>query len=125
ADRGAEHADRAQRRAHAAPGPAEREREGADRQGAEVAQARTNEAPAGHAEQRHVGARIAADDLGVPPVDLAIVARDAYGGAVRRMEARADHEVARPRDPGATVAVASSDVDDRARGGGDGRGEGL
>ena len=65
-DLGAEHADRAERGARGAPGPADREREVADR---EAGRARGTLAgvrpPPVTRSSGDVGARVAADDLGV------------------------------------------------------------
>ena len=69
-DLGAEHADRAQRRARGAAGTADREREVADRRApSRLAELRRRQAAALDPEQRDVGPGIAADDLGVALVE--------------------------------------------------------
>ncbi len=92
-DLGAEHADRPQGGSSGPAGAADGEREIADREPVELAERGRGEPAAGHAQDRDIGPRVTADDLGVALVDVAIDAGDAHRGAIGDMEAGGDHEI--------------------------------
>src|SRR5204862_5659461 len=100
-----DHADRSQRCARGPAGPTDREREIADGAAIELAELGRREATAVDAQERDVGAGVAADDLGVALVEATVCGGKTYRGAVGGVKARGDDEVGGPRDPGAASAA--------------------